>query len=116
DSDQPVLAQIAEVGRRVTVGSEVVRIDRAKQRVVGIRIPAATQPKRLEPRLGAGRRELETVGWHVTVGARSPVAGQALGRPVEKRAQASYHGMARLARAFDGRGRRCDTGARAGRA
>ena len=79
DPDETVLAKIAEVAGGVAVGPEVVGIDRAKQRIVGIRIPAAAPLKQLEPRLGAGRRELEAVGRHVAVGARAAVRARPSG-------------------------------------
>ena len=99
DPDQPVLAEIAEIGGVVAVGPEVVCVDRPKQRVVGIRVALAPDLQALEPGLGVGGRELEMVRRHMTVGAGAPVRAQALQVTVEERLASAFDRAAGLAAA-----------------
>jgi len=74
DADQAVLAQVAEVVGVRARGAEVVRIDRAEERIVGVAVEAEPPLQELEAPLRVRGRELEVVGHHVAVVARPPVA------------------------------------------
>jgi len=115
DPYETVLAKIAEIAGVVAVGPEIIRIDRPKQRIVGIRIPLAPPLKQSKSRLDAGGRELKTMRRHVAVGARAPVRAQTLQRPIEERAPSSLHSAAGLASAVELRTSRFGEGVPAGR-
>ena len=99
DPDEAVLAKVAEVTGVLAVGPEIIGIDRPEQRIIGVRIPSPPPLKQLEPRLDAGRRELEMVGGHMAVGARTAIGLQTAQPPVEERERAADDGVARLSAA-----------------
>ena len=96
DPDEAVLAKVAEVTRVLAVGPEIIGIDRSKQRVIGVRIPAPPPLEQLEPRFDVGRRELEMVRGHMAVGARTAVGLESAQPAVEERERAAHDGAARL--------------------
>ena len=97
DPDQAVLAKVAVVVGALAVDPEVVGIDRPEQRVVRAAIPAAPQLQEPEPRLDAGRRQLEVIRRHVTVGARTSIPDQSARLAIEERQQAANDSIAGLA-------------------
>jgi hypothetical protein len=96
DSDEAILTKVAEVARVLAVGPEIIGIDRSKRRVIGVRIPAPPPLEQLEPRLDAGRRELEMVRGHMAVGTRATVGVQPVQTPIEKCEGTAHDGAARL--------------------
>jgi hypothetical protein len=97
DPDQTVLAKVAEIAGAVAVGPEVVRVDRSKQRIVGIGMTRPPELEQLESRFDIGRRELEVVRGHVAVGARPSVSAQTVQAAVEEREETARNGAAGLA-------------------
>jgi len=77
DADEAVLRQVGEVVRGSAVAPEVVGVDGAEERVVDTR---AGHPN--EARRGRGGGELEALGRHVAIGARTAVAAEARKGPV----------------------------------
>ena len=63
---------------RRPVYPEVVGVDGAEERVVGVRVVRACGLQRIEPGPRGGGRELEAVGRQVAVGAGAPVAAELL--------------------------------------
>lgn len=99
DPDQSVLPEVAEIVCLGAVGAKVVGVDGAKQRVVGARIPEPSPFQSPEPRLHAGRRQLELVMRHVTVGTGPAVALQAEQMTIGKCERSTDDGIAGLASA-----------------
>ena len=88
--------------RIVCLTSETVEVLYAlgeEQRIVGIGMPHAPDLQSLEPLFHGGRRELEVVIRHVTVGARAAVADQSIRLPVEEGAEAARDRVTGLAAA-----------------
>ncbi|HEX6315701.1 MAG TPA: hypothetical protein VFZ73_12615 [Gemmatimonadaceae bacterium] len=97
DPHETVLAKIAEVVGAVAIDPKIIRVYRAEQRIVGVRIPSTAQLKDSEPGLDIGGRELEMARRHVAVGAGTAVRAQPVKLAVEERAVAPDDGVARFA-------------------
>jgi hypothetical protein len=108
DPDETVLAQIAEVVRLVAVGPEIVGVDRPEQRIVRVRIEYPHQLQESKSRFDVGRRQLEAVGRHVTVGARAAVGAQTAQPAIEERDSAAHDRVAWLSATRGCRLRRID--------
>jgi hypothetical protein len=102
DPDESVLTKIAEVARVFAIGPEIIRINWPEQRVVGLWIESTEPLQQAEPRLSAGRRELELVRRHVAVGARAAVGVETSQSPIEERAKAADDRVAWFASAVEG--------------
>jgi len=77
------------------VDPEIVRVDRSEQRIVRAGIPLTSPLEKLEPRLGAGGRELKMVRRHVAGGTRAAVSAEMMESLIEERAAAARDGVAR---------------------
>jgi hypothetical protein len=94
---EAVLAQVAEVPCVRPEGTEIIRIHRPEQGIVGLRIPEPPQLQQPEARFDVRRRELEVVGHHVTIGAGAPIGVQPVQLAIEKGKKSADDGIARLA-------------------
>jgi hypothetical protein len=75
------------------VHSEIVRIDGAEQRVVGIAIAVPPRLEPVEPCLHARRRQLKVIGRHVAIRTRPAVCTQSFQLAIDKTRQPSRDGI-----------------------
>ena len=96
---RPFSRRLRKSPRLVAVDMKIVGVDRPEQRIVRPGIPSASLLQQLEPGFRARRRQLELVRRHVTVGAGTSIAIEAMQRTIEEGEEPAEHGIAGLAAA-----------------
>ena len=93
---EPVLHQVGEVARLITVDAKVVRVHRAEERIIRVRVVLSFSEQPFEARPGSGRRQLEAFRRHVAVGTGTSVPSEVREIPVVERHATAGDGITRV--------------------